>query len=119
VFLFMPTVSSSYWILTALTIQLYLIMYILMFAAAIKLRYSKPEVNRAYRIPGKNFGMWLVAGIGISGALFAIIIGFFPPSQLPTGNLFFFEAFLGLGITIMCAAPLLIYQFRRPQWVQK
>jgi len=119
VFLFMPTVSSSYWILTALTIQLYLIMYILMFAAAIKLRYSKPDVNRAYRIPGKNFGMWFVAVIGISGALFAIIIGFFPPAQLPTGNLFFFEAFLGLGIIIMCAVPLLIYQFRKPQWVQK
>ena len=82
VFLFMPDVSSSYWILTAMTVQLYLLMYNLLYAAAIKLRYSEPDVPRAYKIPGGNMGMWLVAGLGILGALFAIFIGFFPPAQL-------------------------------------
>ncbi len=119
VFLFMPNVSSSYWILTVLTAQLYLIMYIFLYAAAIKLRYSKPDIPRAYKVPGGNPGMWLVAGIGILGALFAIFIGFFPPAQLPTGNIIFYETFLVSGILIMCLVPILIYRFRKPGWISK
>jgi amino acid transporter len=40
VFILMPSVSSAFWILSAIVAQLYLIMYILLFAAAIKLRYK-------------------------------------------------------------------------------
>jgi len=111
VFLFMPTVSSSYWILTALTAQLYLLMYMLMFLAGIRLRYSQPNVARAYRIPWKNIGMWIVAGIGFLGSLFAVVIGFVPPTNLETGNIVFYEAFLGIGVFTMIIFPLLIYAY--------
>jgi putative glutamate/gamma-aminobutyrate antiporter len=119
VFLLMPDVSSSYWILTALTAQLYLLMYNLLYAAAIKLRYSDPDVPRAYRVPGGNMGMWLVAGLGILGALFAIFIGFFPPAQLKAGNILFYELFLIIGISVMCTAPMIIYQMKKPHWLSK
>ena len=52
VFLFMPTVNSSYWLLTALAAQLYMLMYLLMFITGIYLRYKSPEQPRAFRIPG-------------------------------------------------------------------
>jgi amino acid transporter len=116
VFLFMPTVSSSYWILTALTAQLYLLMYLLMFLAGIRLRYSQPEVFRSYRIPGKNIGMWLVAGIGFLGSLFAVIIGFIPPSNLNTGNIVFYESFLSVGVFIMIIFPLIIYFYSQRKY---
>jgi putative glutamate/gamma-aminobutyrate antiporter len=116
VFLLMPTVSSSFWILTALTTLLYLIMYVLMFVSAIRLRYSAPDVPRSYRIPGGNLGMWLVGGIGILSSLFAFVIGFFPPAQVEVGNIFFFEAFLILGVLIVCAVPLVICHFSKPGW---
>ena len=116
VFLLMPDVNSSYWILSALTVQLYLIMYILLYSAAIKLRYSKPNVQRAYKIPGGNLGMWIIAGVGILGALFAIFIGFFPPAQLKSGSILFYGLFLSLGILVMCGVPLVIYEFRKPNW---
>jgi putative glutamate/gamma-aminobutyrate antiporter len=112
IFLFMPTVSSSYWILTAFSVLLYLIMYIFLFVAAIHLRYSKPEIERAYKIPGGNIVMWLVAGSGMLGALFTFIIGFLPPSQIDTGNIIFYEAFLIGGIIIMCGAPLIMMRSR-------
>lgn len=112
----MPDVSSSYWLLSVLTVQLYLIMYILLYSAAIKLRYSKPNVQRAYKIPGGNWGMWIVAGVGILGALFAIFIGFFPPAQLQSESILFYGLFLSLGILVMCGVPLVIYQFRKPHW---
>ncbi|MFH2101108.1 MAG: amino acid permease [Candidatus Micrarchaeota archaeon] len=119
IFLLMPNVSSSYWILTALTAQLYLIMYVLLFLAALKLRYSRPEVPRAYRIPFGKLGMWVVAGVGSLAALSGIFIGFFPPSQLQTGNIIFYESFLVVGILLVVSAPLVIHHFRKPEWVPK
>ncbi|MFH1552995.1 MAG: amino acid permease [Candidatus Omnitrophota bacterium] len=119
VFLLMPTVSSSYWILSALCIILYLIMYIILYAAAIRLRYSRPEVPRAYMIPGGTLGMWVVAGVGILGAFFTLVIGFFPPSQLKTGNVYFYEGFLIIGTVIMCIVPLIISYFKNPAWKPK
>jgi amino acid transporter len=116
VFLEMPSISASFWILSALSAQSYLIMYILMFISAIKLRYSKPHVPRAYKVPYKAKGIWLMAILGIISSLFAIFIGFVPPAQLQTGSLFFFEAFLIFGLFVMCGIPLIIYQFRKPSW---
>ena len=116
VFLQMPTLSASYWILSALSAQSYLFMYILMFASAIKLRYTKPDVLRAYRIPYKNIGMWIASTVGILASLFGLTIAFIPPSQLHTGSLFFYETFLILGLLVMCGVPLIIYQFKKPAW---
>ncbi|MBU6446372.1 MAG: amino acid permease, partial [Verrucomicrobia bacterium] len=118
VFLFMPSVSSSYWILTALTTQLYLFMYLLMFISAIVLRYKRAQVVRAYRIPGgKNAGMWLVSGLGIVGCVFSILIGFIPPKQLSTGSLIFYELFLGGGMFVMCVVPWIVELFKTKKWV--
>ena len=36
--------------------------------------------RRAYKIPGGKVGIWLVAGVGIFGSAFSLIIGFVPPS---------------------------------------
>jgi hypothetical protein len=54
-------------ILSQLTVILYLIMYLLMFAAAIYLRYSQPNRPRPYRIPGGTAGMWIIGGAGFAG----------------------------------------------------
>lgn len=116
VFLILPSASSAFWILSAMSAQLYLLMYILMFISAIRLRYSHPHVDRTYRIPHKHAGMWLVAGIGILSSSFGFIISFFPPAQFYVGNLFFYEGFLFLGVASMCAIPLIIFQLRKPSW---
>ena len=88
----------------------------IVFAAAIWLRYSKPNVERSYTIPGGKIGIWIVAGIGFLGTLFAISIGFLPPSQIKTGSPVFYEAFMIGGVVIMCAIPLIIMRFRGPHW---
>jgi amino acid transporter len=116
VFLKMPSLSTSYWVLSALSAQSYLVMYILMFISVLKLRYSKPNVLRPYRIPYKNKGIWLVSIAGILSSLFAIFIGFVPPAQLQIGNHVVYELILGIGLFVMCGIPLIIYQFRKPHW---
>lgn len=117
-FIVMPTINSAYWIIIVMVGQLYLIMYMLMFAAAIKLRYKRPEVERAYKIPGGNWGMWIISGVGILGCLLSMIIGFFPPSQISTGNYSFYLGFLILGMVITCLAPFIILRFKKPNWVK-
>ncbi len=116
VFLFMPSVNSSYWILVALASILYMAMYILMFTAALRLRYTKPHVQRSYQVPGGNKGLWFVCLLGIFGSLFGFFIGFFPPSQLDTGSLISFESFLIGGALLFCSLPFLIYRLRKPHW---
>lgn len=115
-FVLMPSINSAYWILTVMVAQVYLIMYILMFAAAIKLRYKKPHVARAYKIPGGKIGIWIVAGTGILSSLFAFFIGFSPPAQIPSGNVTFYVLFLVIGITLFCLAPTLILKLKKPNW---
>ncbi len=117
VILFMPTTGGAFWILSALSVQLYLVMYAFMFLAAIRLRYTHPHVHRAYRISHKHHGMWLVASIGFLATLFAFFLAFLPPSQLQVGNLFFYESFLAIGLISMMVIPLIIFRFRKAEWI--
>jgi len=119
VFILMPDVSASFWILTAMTAQFYMIMYVLMFATAIKLKYSQPNVKPSFRIPGGKAGMWIIAGIGLLTSLLVIFIGFFPPIQEDTGGIEFYEGFLMLGMIAVVAIPLIIYHFRKKSWITK
>jgi amino acid transporter len=120
VFLLMPSVNSSYWLLTALASQLYMLMYILMFAAGIYLRFKCPNQERPYKIPGgKKIGMLLVGGCGIFSCIITIIVGFFPPSGIKVGGILHYETLLILGLLIMCLPPFIAYRLRRPHWQQK
>lgn len=116
VFLYTPTVTSSYWILLNLTSHLYQIMYILMFIAAIVLRYKKPNVYRAYKIPFKNYGVWTISSVGILATTFAIIVGYLPPPQISGFNLYFYEIFSIGGTILFCVIPFIIRRFRKPSW---
>ena len=56
-FVVMPSVQSFYQILSQLTVLLYLIMYLMMFAAAIYLRYNMKKADRPFRIGSKGNGL--------------------------------------------------------------
>jgi glutamate:GABA antiporter len=105
VFTLFDSINAAYWLLSDLCAQMALLVYIFMFAAAIKLRYSKPNQPGSYKIPGGKIVMWLVAGTGILCCLFAIGIGFVPPTQIPINNVAFFEAFLIGGLILFVAIP--------------
>ena len=112
VVLFMPTISGAFWIMSALTAQLYMIMYLFMFAAAIKLRYSQPDKHRPYRVPGGKFGMWIISGVAFLTALFAIIVGFIPTSGVRaagTEHVVLYVGFLFFGSLFFVAVPLVLY----------
>jgi putative glutamate/gamma-aminobutyrate antiporter len=117
IFLFMPSVSTSYWMLTALTTQLTVLMYLLMLAAAIRLRYTEPGTERPYRIPGGRYlGMWIVAGLGIIGSAFGLIIGFFPPTGISHWSSPVYIGAMVAGIVVCSLPPFLADIFKKPSW---
>ena len=77
-----PDVSSAYWIFSVITTQVYLIVYLLMFVAAVRLRKNDPDHPRGYRAP-MLVGL---CGVGFAASLAALLIGFVPPSQFGGGN---------------------------------
>ena len=104
-FLFMPSVNGSYWLLTALAAQLYMLMYLMMFVAAIKLRMIAPHHPRAFRIPGGLLGMIGVAGVGMIGVLTTLAVSFIPPEGIDVGSVSRYESTLIFGLLLMCAPP--------------
>ena len=110
---FIPDVSSAYWIFSVITTQVYLIMYLLMFVAAVRLRRRHPDHPRGYRAP-MLVGL---CGVGFAASLAALLIGFIPPSQFESGNSAIYLVIvaggaLGLGLLV----PFLFYRFRKPSW---
>ena len=116
-FVVMPSVQSFYQILSQLTVLLYLIMYLMMFAAAIYLRYNMKDVDRPFRIGGKGNGlMWLIGGLGFLGSLLAFILSFIPPGQIEVGSNAMWYSVLVIGCIVVVVAPLIIYAMRKPSW---
>ena len=115
-YFFIKNVSVAFFLLSAMTITLYLVMYMLMYATAIKLRIERPEAARTYRIPGGLVGMWLVAGLGFAGVAFAFVTSFFPPSQLPIGNAASYVGIVAAGFVVFTGLPIAIHAMKKPSW---
>lgn len=107
-FVLLPTLNSAYWILSDLTAQLALIVYVFMLAAVVRLRYKAPDVERTFAIGGGRVGVWLVAGCGILSCIVALVLGFFPPSQINVGNHNYYELMLCGGMLLACFPVLLV-----------
>ena len=112
----MSDVSVAFYLLSAVTITLSLIMYRLMYAAAIRLRYSQPELTRGYRVPGGTVGMWCIAGVGFVGVIFAFLVAFFPRTQLPVGSPALYVGLVVAGTVVFTGLPLLIGMLKRSSW---
>ena len=107
-FILLDSINAAYIILSDLSAQMALIVYLFMFAAAIKLRYTQALRPRPYTIPGGKPIIWLIGILGSLCCLVAIAIGFVPPAQVPIGNVFLFEAFLWGGLIIFFIIPWLL-----------
>jgi len=110
---FIPGVSRAYWIFAAMATQVYLIMYVLMFIAAMRLRRSQPDRARGYRAPA----LGVLAVVGVVSSVFAFVIGFVPPAQFGHSNPLLYSFLILAGIlAVGILPPLLMDRFRRPAW---
>ena len=111
-FVFLPSVTSAFWMLQAMTAILYLTMYVIFFSAAARLRRRHPEVERAFRVPA----LPLFATVGTLAALSAIFIAFIPPAQFGNDSVLKYAATLLIGVIILGGAGQLLFQLRKPSW---
>ncbi len=113
IFFYMPTITSGFWVLLDLSAQSTLIMYGLLFACAIRLRYKTlPRAPQAYFIPGGKSLLWLVGGLGIACCAIAWLMSFTPPHILNTGSVWHYEAVLIISNLIFLSIPFVIMLYR-------
>jgi len=110
---FIPSVSHAYWIFAVMATQVYLIMYVLMFIAAIRLRRSQPDHARGYRAPA----LGLLCLLGATSSVAALVIGFVPPAQFGHSNPLVYGVLILAGILVIgIVPPLLMDRLRKPEW---
>jgi glutamate:GABA antiporter len=122
IFVLLPGgVNSAFWMLLALTTTVYIVMYILMYLAAIKLRYSQPNMKRAFKIRGGKVGMWIISGWGIGSMLIIFVLALLPPTQanVESISLVAFEALMIVGTVGVVLIPQAIYWKRKSSWARK
>jgi amino acid transporter len=108
-----PAVSRAYWVFAALATEVYLIMYLLMFAAAINLRRRQPQHPRGYRAPA----LLAICIVGTLASAGACVVGLLPPSQLgQIATVPYLSALLAATLLVGLLPPLLLHKWRRAEW---
>jgi glutamate:GABA antiporter len=111
---FSDSVSSSYWMFSVITVQIYLIAYLLMFVAVVRLRRTQPDVERGFRVPAVTW----VAVVGFVASVAALVIGFVPPDQFAGQPLWRYLLIVGGGLLLLgIAIPAALLKYRKPSWV--
>jgi glutamate:GABA antiporter len=118
-YLFIPSISAAYWILSAMTVLLLCIVYLFVFAALIKLRYKQPDTPRAFKIPGGMTGIWIVGGIGFVACLFTFLVSLIPPGNYENVSILTYAAIMLVGTAILSLPPLVFLRLRKPSWMPK
>jgi amino acid transporter len=114
-YVFIPGVNTAYWIMSAMTVTLLCIAYMLIFAALIKLRYSQPDVPRAYKIPGGIVGVWIVGGVGFLATALTFVISMLPIGGIPmSGPLYI--AIMIIGTAVLALPPLVFLKLKKKSW---
>ena len=113
-FLLFPSVNAIYWLFTDLSTELYMMMYVLMFIAAWKLKSKFAQLKRPFAIPGGKIGYYLICILGLLGCAITLFVGFIPPEQsMDVGGAAHFRLIFSLGIIIMLLPALLLYLRKR------
>lgn len=111
-FTLFKSVNDIYWLLTDLSTELYLFMYIMMFLAALVLHYKHKHIKKSFTIAGGSIMKWVLVCFGIISSITTIIVGFIPPSTLQFGgNLAYASIFLSGLIILML--PGIIFSFKK------
>ncbi|MBN1914795.1 MAG: amino acid permease [Parachlamydiales bacterium] len=118
-FFFMPTINAAYWMLITMTAILYMSMYLLMYAAVVKLRYTQPHVKRGFQVPGGKIGLWAITLWGSFFCCATIFVGLFPPKQIIATGVWTYEMTLLGGLVVLLAIPFILFQLSKKSWKKK
>jgi amino acid transporter len=75
--------DSAFQVVLDIAISTTLISYIWIFTAALKLRYTHPEIERPYRVPGGRAGIWTMAALTTAWVVLGSWVAVFPGTLEP------------------------------------
>lgn len=111
-FIIIPNGNTAFVTLVDMATALYLIMYVLMFASALRLRRIHPEVRRSYRAPAIK----LTAGVGLGASAAAFVMAFVRPSGFTGLSAVSYPLVVAVVVFLLGAPPLVFYALRKPAW---
>lgn len=115
-FILMPTINAFYWFLTALSTELYMLMYVLIFLAALKLGRPAKE-SMSYQIPRGTRKLSCL--IGLFGCILTILIGFERPAGVDVGSAMRYATFIACGNLLMISPIVLLWIYQRRKEASK
>jgi amino acid transporter len=110
---FFSTISNSYWILLQLASQITLLYYLLIFAAAIKLKKELASHADSFRIPGGTRGTLVAAILATVTALTVFVFGFFPPDTGTVSLGALYAPLMILGVIACLGVPFFFLKLSR------
>ena len=112
VFVVAPNTSAAFAILQDISIILYMWMYVCMFASAIRLRRSQPDVERPIRIRASRSSPC----VGIARRAVGHRPGADPAGRVHGRAGGLYAAIIVVGVVVLAIPAQLLYHFRRPEW---
>jgi amino acid transporter len=109
-FLMIPNINGSFWLLMALATQLYMLMYVLVFLSAWRLRHRIRNEGNAFRIPGGKLGTRFTCILGLVGCFMTLCVGFVPPTYMT--NHFNYELMFAGGMIAMLLPLAFFYWYQ-------
>ena len=105
------TTRGAYQVVIDITIILYFIPFLYMFAAAIKLssRPDRATNPHAVLVPGGKAGVWIASGLASAVTLLSIVVSVFPPGDSSNRLLFVIKV---VGTTVAAVAVGLVLYYR-------
>jgi len=108
------TIEEAYVMLLDMTIILYFIPFLYMFAALPVLRIKAAGNNDGVSlVPGGSAGVWLCSALGFGATLLSVVLAILPPAGTSNPQMFVIK--VGGGCLLFVAAGLLFYYRNRGQ----
>jgi len=85
-------------------------MYFLMYISVGRLRITKPDAPRPFKIPAGKPGLMLVIWAGAAGALFTFFLGFIPATHLSVSGTIAYIAVMAFGMIVIVGTPFLLHR---------
>lgn len=92
--------NAVFWDVLSFSFVIFMVPYLFMFSAAVKLRYSDPDTRRIYHVPGGMAGMWICAILCLACVLIGVFFLFY--ENIAAGNWFaFWVKVIGTALCVL------------------
>jgi amino acid transporter len=111
-----PKVETLFWNLFAFSTLVFLVSYLVMAAAFLKLRYSDADATRPYQVPGGKVGAWIAATL-VFGFIAAAMVFFmwWPGATLAHAGYQDYVIQVGVGMAIVLGIGI-VFAWMAPRW---